>query len=188
MAMANETLPGFETTVGIGTVDPSAGGGGAPPNAGQPNRRIFNQGADEEIVRFPGSPQSVRDAWVNWLAPNFTGNAAYITGTYSDEYGFPHGLMKARNVHKDVRNWLKVIDLKDAHFICGVEEHRYRDILHWHGIIAGDFGDLERLILKASWESERGHCRVLPVLDGCASYITKYALKNDTDNFDWRLS
>jgi len=111
-----------------------------------------------------------------------------VTGTYSDEYGIPNGLMKTRNVHKDVRNFLHSLALDERKFICGVESHRYRDVLHWHGIIEGAFSPPELDILKAAWSAERGHCRVLPVLDGCESYVAKYALKNDTDNFDFELS
>jgi len=145
--------------------------------------------ATQLLEKIQRSDLTPRDAWVMWLSPRFSGNeSAYVTGTYSDEYGFPHGLMKTRNVHKDVRLWLKSLGLETLEFICGAEEHAYRDILHWHGIVKGPFSDLERAILKASWSAERGHCRVLPVLDGCASYVTKYALKADSDAFDWNLS
>jgi len=131
-------------------------------------------------------------AWLEWIQPVFAASdgttAAYFTGTYSDDYGFPNGLTLPRNVHKDVRRYLKEVRLDDARFICGVESHRYRDILHWHGIIAGQFTDHDLTFLKRWWSAERGHARVLPVHDGCSSYVTKYALKGDTENFDWRLS
>jgi hypothetical protein len=140
-----------------------------------------------------GGAGAVRDAWVNWLAPVFAdGEAAYFTGTYSDEYGYPHGLMLPRNVHADVRRFLLdrngFADLSDRRWICGVEKHAYRDILHWHGIIEGPFTDDERRYLRWLWQGERGFAKVLPVQDGCASYVTKYALKGDTDSFEWRLS
>jgi len=127
----------------------------------------------------------VRAAWVEWLAPVFT-QGAYITGTYSDEYGLANGLMLQRNVHKDVRRFFDdVLGDRTNAWVCAVERHRYRDILHWHGILAGEYG-LEQLeILKDLWQLERGYARVLPVKDGCASYVSKYALKADTDAFDW---
>lgn len=135
---------------------------------------------------------SVQAAWCNWLAPTFAGNdSAYFTGTYSDEYGKPHGLMLPRNVHKDVRNFLQdqngFLDVSGRRWICGVERHLFRDVLHWHGIIQGPFTADELRYLKLLWQAERGHARVLPVTDGCASYVTKYALKGDTDSFEWRL-
>ena len=129
-----------------------------------------------------------REAWIAWLAPRFPLGAAYFTGTYSDDYGIPHGLMAARNVHHDFRRFLVERGLTGHEFINGVEHHKYRDVLHCHAIISGDFTDLDMRLLKAEWEVERGYARVLPVLDGCASYVTKYALKGDTESFDWNLS
>lgn len=134
-----------------------------------------------------GGGATARDAWVRWLAPRFTPGSAYFTGTYSDEYGIPNGLMLARNVHKDFRSFLVQQGLTGHEFISGVEHHAYRDVLHLHAIIAGEFTDLDRRLLKAHWAAERGHARVLPVLDGCASYVTKYALKGDTESFDWNV-
>lgn len=135
----------------------------------------------------------VREEWVRWLSPVFAdGSAAYFTGTYADEYGYANGLMLTRNVHKDVQRFLNdragFVDLSERRWICGVEKHRYRDILHWHGIIEGPFSEDELRYLKLLWQLERGFARVLPVTDGCASYVTKYALKGDTDSFEWRLS
>jgi hypothetical protein len=131
---------------------------------------------------------TAREAWTAWLAPRFDRGAAYFTGTYSDDYGLPHGLMLARNVHHDFRRFLVERGLTGQEFINGVEQHQYRDVLHLHAIIGGDFTDLGRRLLKAEWEASRGYARVLPVLDGCASYVTKYALKGDTVNFDWNLA
>jgi hypothetical protein len=136
----------------------------------------------------PARAGSPREAWLRWLGPRFPEGSAYFTGTYSDDYGFPHGLTLARNVHHDFRRFILDRDLQHHEFIVGVEEHRFRDVLHLHAVIAGDFTDLDRRLLQAEWAVERGHARVLPVLDGCASYVTKYALKHDTTNFDWHLA
>lgn len=142
-----------------------------------------------EQVRALTTARNPREAWINWVAPRFACDSAYFTGTYSDDYGFRFGLMVPRNVHKDLRRFLdKEINLQDRDFISGVEKHRYRDILHFHGIIQGPFTARELEYLKALWSLSRGHCKVLPVKDGCASYVTKYALKGDTECFDWRLS
>jgi len=162
----------------------TADGGDAQPAPGAGSSHLHPEHT-LQIATTSGSP---RDAWIQWLRPHFDGNeSAYFTGTYSDEYGIPNGLMKAHNVHKDVRNFLHSLALDDRRFIIGVESHRWRDVLHWHGIIEGAFSPIELQILKAAWASERGHGRALPVLDGCASYVTKYALKADTDNFDFEL-
>lgn len=139
------------------------------------------------LATAPGT--TAREAWVNWLAPVFAGcDSAYFTGTYGDEYGLSHGLTLARNVHKDFRRFLVERGLDDRPFISGVEHHRYRDVLHLHAIVRGSFTPDELKLLKAYWAQERGHARALPVLDGCASYVTKYALKGDTESFDWNLA
>lgn len=129
-----------------------------------------------------------RDAWIEWLSPVFgTNQSCYFTGTYSDDYGYPNGLMATRNVHKDFRRFLESFDY-DRRYIVGVEPHQWRDILHLHAVLEGPFTDEQMRWVKGFWSLERGHARALPVLDGCASYVTKYALKGDSDNFEWRLS
>lgn len=134
-----------------------------------------------------GAPRDVRECWMRWLSPHFNDNeACYFTGTYSDDYGLPNGLMLARNVHKDWNRWLETWGF-DGKYIIGVEKHRYRDILHLHAILSGPFTEEQRIWLKRWWSSDRGFARALPVLDGCASYVTKYALKGDTECFEWRL-
>lgn len=144
--------------------------------------------AQAELAEGCAGAGSPREAWLRWLAPRFPAGSLYFTGTYCDTYGRDNGLMLARNVHHDFRRFLVDHGLMDAEFINGVEQHKYRDILHLHAIIAGEFTDLEKWFLKAAWARSRGHARVLPVLDGCASYVTKYALKDDTLSFDWNLS
>jgi hypothetical protein len=135
-----------------------------------------------------GGAATVRTAWIDWLAPVFAENGScYFTGTYSDEYGEPHGLMAVRNVMKDFRRWLAEWDF-GGQYIIGVEKHAFRDVLHLHAIIEGPLTLEQMRILKEWWGRERGHARALPVLDGCASYVTKYALKGDSDGFEWRLS
>lgn len=140
--------------------------------------------------RSPERAATPHEAWIRWLAPHFRLGSAYFTGTYGDEYGLPNGLMLARNVHHDFRRFLIERGLMGHEFINGVEQHKYRDgnVLHCHAIIQGDFTDVDRGLLKAEWQADRGYARVLPVLDGCASYVTKYALKGDTEHFDWNLS
>ena len=49
--------------------------------------------------------------------------------------------MLARNVHHDFRRFLVECGLMGAEFITGVEQHKYRDVLHLHAIIGGDFDD-----------------------------------------------
>lgn len=160
---------------------------GSPVLAGSAAER----GADGAAAALPPAAvvmaADVRGAWVEWLAPHFAnGSACYFTGTYSDEYGIANGLMLARNVHKDWRRFLKEFQY-EGEWIVGVEQHRYRDILHLHAILDGDWTEAQRLWVKRWWQIDRGYAKALPVLDGCASYVTKYALKGDTDSFEWFL-
>lgn len=133
------------------------------------------------------SGATARDAWIQWLQPVFAGrDSCYFTGTYSDEYGYCNGLMLQRNVHKDFVRFLDSFGF-DRRWVVGIEQHQYRDILHLHAILEGSFSQEQLTWTKAWWESERGFARALPVLDGCESYVTKYALKGDTDAFEWSL-
>lgn len=137
-----------------------------------------------------GAPRggAVQAEWVRWLSPVFGDNdSAYLTGTYSDDYGEPHGCMLARNVLKDFWRFLGEWDFGGA-CIVGVEPHKYRDILHLHAILQGPFTAEQLKVIQGFWAAERGHAKCLPVLDGCASYVTKYAMKRQVDAFDWRLA
>lgn len=149
----------------------------------------------EGMRREDAAGLTARDAWVRWLRPQFADSeAAYFTGTYNDEYGYDYGLTLNRNVQKDFERFLDMAGLADRDFVCGVEAHRFRDVLHCHAIIEGPISGQHRMVLKELWQygggrfGRRGFAKVYPVLDGCESYVTKYALKGDTDNFSFRLT
>lgn len=170
LASLGSTIPGGRSGAGVAALARPAGSGGGVGG----------------LLLAPGT--TPRAAWVAWLAPVFTENGScYFTGTYSDEYGFSNGLMLVRNVHKDFARFLESFQY-EGRFIVGVEQHQYRDILHLHAILEGPFTPEQMRWVRDWWAAERGHARALPVLDGCASYVTKYALKGDTDSFEWRLS
>jgi hypothetical protein len=121
------------------------------------------------------------------LEPLFADSQSlYLTGTYCDEYGLAHGCMLTRNVHKDFFRFLKEIGFRGA-CVVGVEPHRDRDIKHLHAILRGPFVSEKITLIGRGWEdSGRGWARALPVLDKCVSYVTKYALKGDSDAFEFR--
>lgn len=125
------------------------------------------------------------NAWVDFLAPNFHEGSVYFTGTYSDDYGLPNGCTLIRNVHKDWGRWLKEIGLEDKAWVCAVERHKYRDVLHLHAIIDAGCTPAQLDWLKRYWQIDRGYARSLPVLDGCLSYVTKYALKTECESIEW---
>lgn len=180
-------------------VAPAASVGERPPAAGALS-------AVKRTACHPGSSRRIQDAWVSWLAPHFAENAsAYFTGTYREAYGIENGLTLVRNVHKDFRRFLKANDIH-GDFVVAAEPHRFRsryrdgksgspwrhaeyaNVLHLHAVMQGPFTPADLQLLNAWWQVDRGHARVLPVLDGAMSYVAKYALKADSDAFDWRLS
>jgi len=157
------------------------------------SRPCLDLGEPEKIVddllfrKWQGSPVGDAEAWIEWLSPVFKDNQSmYFTGTYSDEYGFAHGLMKQRNVFKDFERYLDLFGFQKR-YVVAVERHRYRDILHLHAVLEGPFSSEMLAFCKACWAATRGHARALEVKDGCLSYVTKYALKGDVEAFEWRM-
>lgn len=143
-------------------------------------------------VKRPQSETEMLDAWADMLAPHFMdGQAVHFTGTYSDEYGYSHGLMLARNVHRDFGAFLKSNGWDDRPYCIGVEVHRTgRAILHLHALLGGSWDDLERMCLKESWAVYRGHAKATQVVtrEQCVKYAAKHCMKTDVgDTFDFVL-
>jgi hypothetical protein len=134
----------------------------------------------------PRRDDAVRDAWVRLVQERMSGRSVcFFTGTYRDDYGFPMGLMKARNVQRDFKRFLVETGFDDAEWVCAVEAHRYRVILHLHALLAGvspEQGDA----LKHHWDTTRGWSTAPACNDGGMAYTCKYALKAaEGDAFDW---
>lgn len=126
------------------------------------------------------------DAWVQVVRERMDGRSVcFFTGTYRDDYGFPMGLMKARNVQRDFRRFLHEQGFDDTEWVCAVEAHRYRVILHLHALLSGvtpEQGDA----LKFAWDTSRGWSTAPACTDGGVAYTCKYALKAaEGDAFDW---
>ena len=135
---------------------------------------------------------SVRDCdgWVDLLAPMFaTGNCCNLTGTYSDAYGYAHGLMLARNVIKDFRAFCRTLGHSADCACIGVERHPSgRDVLHFHAVIGGDWTKQEMRDAEALWISARGWAKAKPISDraGAIEYAAKHLLKQRAeDHFDF---
>lgn len=128
-------------------------------------------------------------AWCDMVESRMSGSGdCFFTGSYSDSYGYAHGLMKSHNVIKDFIRFMTYQGLEDHNWVCAVELHKYRDILHLHALISGlgDFSD--RVNLEHSWRaSQRGfQVTAEPLLDRGIAYCTKYALKGqNAADFEW---
>jgi len=134
-------------------------------------------------------PDPLQAAWCSMVEDHMTGEGdCFFTGTYSDAYGYAHGLMQSRNVVKDFTRFLASEELGDHSWVCAVELHRFRDILHLHALIAG-VGDRDsRHSLERAWRtSGRGQqVTAEPLLDRGIAYCTKYALKGqNAADFEW---
>lgn len=134
------------------------------------------------------------DAWGDWLAPRFAnGSSVHFTGTYSDEYGYSHGLMLVRNVIKDFQAFRGVLErykLPSSPGCIGVEYHpqTHRAILHLHALLGGEWDAGSRRELVTLWQTYRGFARATEVVtrEDCVRYAAKHLLKQgDTDAFDF---
>lgn len=130
----------------------------------------------------------VRDAWIEMLLPHFSdADCCFFTGTYSDEYGYPHGLMLPRNALADFRRFLADEGYQDNAWVVCAEPHQCRPIWHHHALLAG-VDAAAGAHLKAAWVSSRGWADAPPLHDGGVCYATKYATKSGNEVlFEWNL-
>jgi len=123
------------------------------------------------------------------VANHMTGSGdCFFTGTYSDPYGYAHGLMKSRNVIKDFERFLVSQELENHNWVCAVEVHVFRDILHLHALISGVGEFADRVELQKAWRSSGRGQQVTadPLQDKGIWYATKYALKGqNAADFEW---
>jgi hypothetical protein len=133
--------------------------------------------------------QVLLESWGDFLVPLFgNGIACNLTGTYSDAYGYAHGLMLARNVIKDFRAFARSLGRADIALCIGVEKHptTNRAVLHFHAMLGGDWTEAECRAAEDLWKLDRGWCVAKQVTDrsGCVEYAAKHLLKTGAaDNF-----
>lgn len=113
-------------------------------------------------------------------------SVCFFTGSYADRYGYPHGLMLARNVQADFKRALTEAGFDNRDWFNAVEAHKTgRDILHCHALIA-DMSPQDMALLEATWTNTRGWSKAVRCHDGGINYCSKYILKsNDDFTFDW---
>jgi len=127
------------------------------------------------------------ESWGDWLAPWFgEGESVRFNMTYSDAYGYSHGLMLARNVIKDFRAFARTLGRSAEHACLGVEFHptTHRAILHAHGMVGGEWSDSDIALAEAEWKRTRGWAVFDRVTDrqGCVEYAAKHLLKQGIDD------
>lgn len=135
----------------------------------------------------PRREDPLLDAWVGFFQENMPmQSVAFVSATYRDEYGYANGCMLGRNVLKDFQRFLKSQGMEDAPWVCCVETHKERDILHLHALV-GHLGTAAlRHGFEGAWTHSRGWSRCSPLLDGGVRYCGKYALKaHEAAMFDW---
>lgn len=126
-------------------------------------------------------------AYADWLASY--GLGTYVTLTYRDDYWYKvrrwstGSRVSTRAVLSDVRTFFRAAGYSGRYFVC--VENTDRAIPHIHGVMDGG---ITRSNLWLLWHRSRGAARVLPVTDGCESYVSKYVLKDSRgDGIDFRL-
>jgi hypothetical protein len=115
------------------------------------------------------------DTWADWLEEQFPDGATFVTLTYSDENGAKRSAYTPRSCFRDARAWRSDLKLPRP-FMFAAEPHRWRDILHLHGLLV-PMDEAERRLASAYWEADRGFARLLPATPGAFPYVTKYAFK-----------
>jgi len=118
--------------------------------------------------------------WARYLAGFFPDGSTYVTFTFSDEYALEHGIYKKRTALRSCSAFLRTYGYTGRKFLAA-EGHKDRVVPHVHGILM-PVADRWSM-MQAYTASGRGWSRILPVKDGCHSYVTKYLLKDyDGDN------
>lgn len=165
------TLPGRELE--------QPGAGGAAPTAGA---------EAAPVATMPSSRAEVHAAWAQMLSGYFPdgSDSAYVTLTWSDDYARRHHVHGPKSALRDVRAYLQDIGVRQ--FYLAVEQTDRANVPHVHGIIRIG-GMSTRKWLWGQWFATRkSMARILPVQDGCLSYVTKYVLKDNTaTSLDWQL-
>jgi hypothetical protein len=132
-------------------------------------------------------PDPVMTAWVETIYLRMgIRNVCFFSGSYSDKYGYPHGLMLPRNVQADFKRALADYGFANRDWFDAVEAHKTgRDVLHCHALIA-DMSREDMRLLEACWTRDRGWSKAVRCHDGGVNYCCKYVLKsNNGDSFDW---
>jgi hypothetical protein len=140
------------------------------------------------VDRVAAGRDLVHDEWSRWLSGYFPdgSDSAYVTLTWSDEEAFKRYVFGAKRAIADASAFFTDLGIRQW-FVC-VEDHKWRDVPHIHGVVR--LGDsMRRDYMWGLWRATRSsNARILPIQDGCFSYVTKYVFKDETaTRLEWRL-
>jgi hypothetical protein len=111
----------------------------------------------------------------------------YVTLTWSDEAAERMHVAGASSAVRAFKQFMR--DMGVRQFFVAVEGHKNREVPHVHAVV--QYHGQRTDMWKRWWELTKSMAKVLPVEDGCLSYVTKYIMKDrsDTGGFttDWCL-
>lgn len=148
-------------------------------------------GRDSGALEYPSTIPTwakVHEAWAMMLSSYFPdgSDAAYVTLTFSDAYADRAKVHGPKSAFRDARSYFDDVGIRQFFLAC--EQTDRVAVPHVHGIVRVGEMVSRRWLWGAWFGTRKSHARILPVQDGCLSYVTKYLLKDrDATMVDWRL-
>lgn len=162
---------------------PAASGGEAPQPAGAEVAGDAALAPGTAAVR-----RAVHAGWARMLSGYFPdgSDSAYVTLTWSDTAARSRGVHGPKSALRDVKDYLR--DVGITQFFLAVEQTDRANVPHVHGIVRVGGMASRRWLWGAWYGTRKSMARILPVQDGCLSYVTKYVLKDElATSLDWSL-
>lgn len=126
----------------------------------------------------------LHEAWSELLVARLP-NAAFFTGTFSDDYAERHCIYSHESALNNAERWISKA-VPTARYFLAAEDHWERDTPHLHGLVVAP--NLPLRVLWESWFQSRGRCRFeVPRSEAAAAYCAKYALTDSSDSYRFRL-
>jgi hypothetical protein len=138
---------------------------------------------EKAAIRWAGGRTPLLDSWADFVGAQFPGGATFCTFTYSEKEGDRRKCYSPRSTFADLHRFFDEVGYRGRFFFV-VEPHRYRDILHLHGLVYG-MDEVQRHRWFGYWKSSRGRCRLVPATPRAMPYCCKYALKRADKRGDW---
>ncbi|CAK0743165.1 hypothetical protein CCP3SC15_1240007 [Gammaproteobacteria bacterium] len=128
---------------------------------------------------------SVVQEWAAYLSG--VGFDTYVTVTWSDGAADKFHVDGARSAMREFRRFMAEMGIKKWYAV--VEGHKERAVPHIHAVVK--YGGRRTVMWQKWWGETNSMARILPITDGCFSYVSKYILKDggDTGGFttEWRI-